>query len=196
MIIWEGSVAVRDHFIFATMVVKMSSSKSVTTSSSGNLTLTTSKQQNFSIDALLNLENTEKTSTSHSGSTASSKLTTTPATAPVSLLANKTPLDFSLPLNNLPLHAGYMTLPPATFMEPIYRTESANTRESPTSSKPQTPLFPAAYPWTALAALHTSTVQAAAAAFSRTYLPAMMPHGHIDNISEWSEYIMHLAFFS
>lgn len=179
-------MALRDHFIFATMVIKMSSSSAAL--STENVTASTphSKQQNFSIDALLNLENTEKTSSSHLGSISSTKLTADPGSSALS--TNKTPFELPLAFNSLPFHAGYMGLPPATFMEPIYRTESAGTRDSPTSTKPHTPLFPAAYPWTALAALHNSTVQAAAAAFSRSYLPAMMPHGHIDSISDWSEY--------
>lgn len=189
-----------DHFASATMVVKMTTEIKLLPKDN---TMATSSaptaKQNFSIDALLNLRSERKAEhtssrvpplTAEHGVTEDSTMT-------VPLSSNKTMLDLPLAFSNLPFSSAYLSLPPATFMEPIYRTDAANSRDnSPTVSQQhqqqqqQAALLQAAsYPWSALAALHTSTVQAAAAAaFSRSYLPSLLPsHSHMENFSEWGK---------
>ena len=170
------------------MVVKMASSTPV----SGKLS-STSMKSSFNINALLDLENKSKV-TGLVNDEDEPGTAVTNATSTISSLSNKTAI-MPMPYGGFPLNAGFLNLSQSTFMDPIYRTDS--TSESSTAAQQRALLQN--YPWTALAALHSSTVQAAAAAFTRSYLPmtALIPQGHHVETSstDWGEFNDLVTFF-
>lgn len=169
------------------MVMKMGSSAPSATKLS-----TPSIKASFSINSLLDLESkAELPATTSDGHYALCGLNTTNLSCATSF-SNK---NTGVPYGGFPLNAGFLTLPQSTFMEPIYRTDSA-TETSPVA---QHRSILQSYPWTALAALHSSTLQAAAAAaaFSRSGLPmtALLPSTHnIESGSNgWGKYLISVS---